>query len=70
MSPHLRERIAATLGWTPGDVDSFSLLTLRDLVRPVSPKLANEITLAMGSPSYIVAMPTFTHGWIDPPKVS
>jgi hypothetical protein len=39
----LHKRIAAALRWTERDAQSFSLLTLRDLVRPVSPKLADEI---------------------------
>lgn len=41
----LHERIAAALGWTVEQTQGFSLLALRDLVRPVSAKLAHEITL-------------------------
>jgi len=40
----LHERIAAALGWKTSEAQSFSLLALRDLVRPVSAKLAAEIT--------------------------
>lgn len=51
---NLHERIAEALKWSIADVRSFSLLILRDLVRPVSAKLANEITLAINSPSGVV----------------
>lgn len=43
----LHERVARVLGWTAREAQSFSLPALRDLVRPVSPKLAWEITCAM-----------------------
>jgi hypothetical protein len=43
----LHERIAHALGWPLKDATSFSLPALRDLVRPVSPKLAAEITTEM-----------------------
>jgi len=45
--PHLFERIAQALGWTLAEVQGFSLASLRDIVKPVSPKLAHECTLAM-----------------------
>ncbi len=40
----LHERVAEALGWTVAQAQSFSLAALRDLVRPVSPKLAYELT--------------------------
>jgi hypothetical protein len=43
----LHERIAKALGWTVEETRSFSLPALRDLVRPVSMKLAHEITIAI-----------------------
>jgi hypothetical protein len=43
---NLHERIAKALGWTVKETQGFSLLALRDLVRPVDEKLAHEITLA------------------------
>ena len=43
----LHDRIAEALKWTPQEARSFSLSSLRELVRHVSPKLAHEITLAM-----------------------
>lgn len=43
----LHARVAHALGWTEVEATRFSLPTLRDLVRPVSAKLAHEITLAM-----------------------
>ena len=50
---NLHERIAAALGWSVSDVKSFSLITLRDLVRPVSPKLAHEISVALKAGDYL-----------------
>lgn len=47
----LHERIAEALGWTTAAAQSFSMHTLRDLVRPVSPALAEEITAAIASGS-------------------
>jgi hypothetical protein len=46
MGDNLHARVAAVLGWTESETQSFSLLSLRELVRPVSPKLAHELTLA------------------------
>lgn len=42
----LHERIVAALGcgWTVEDAKSFSLPALREVVRPVSPALAREIS--------------------------
>jgi hypothetical protein len=42
---NLRARIAAALRWDEAEASGFSLLAMRDLVAPVSPKLAREITL-------------------------
>lgn len=50
----LKTRIAAVLGWSQADTDSLSLLSLREIVKPVSPKLAAEITEAVRSGSCIV----------------
>ena len=44
----LHERIAAVLGWEVQDAQCFSLPTLRELVRPLRPSLAREITIRMG----------------------
>jgi len=54
MTKHLAERIATTLGWSEADVRSFSLPSLRAVVRSVSPKLAHEITQVMRGPDYYV----------------
>lgn len=43
----LHERIAAALGWTVKDAQSLSLASLREMVRPVSPKLTHELTVAI-----------------------
>ena len=40
----LHARIAGALGWTIEETRQFSLVALRDLVRPVDPKLADEIS--------------------------
>jgi len=52
----LDERIAKALGWTVEQVRSFSLPALRDVVRPVSVKLAHEITLQIQSGSIYEAI--------------
>lgn len=44
---NLHQRIADALGWTLAETQSFSLQALSDVVRPVSPKLAHEITLTI-----------------------
>lgn len=43
----LHARIADKLGWKPAAVRGFSLVSLRERIRPVSPKLAADITHAM-----------------------
>jgi len=50
----LHDRIAKALGWSVSDTRSFSLATLRDLVRPVSAKLAHDITTAIQSGSVLL----------------
>jgi hypothetical protein len=47
----LHARVAAALGWSVEATRAFSLLSLRDIVRPVSPNLAQEITCANGAMS-------------------
>lgn len=47
----MHERIAKALGWTVEEARSFSLPALREVVRPVSMKLAYEITLAIQNES-------------------
>jgi len=51
----LNARIAAALGakWTEKDVRSFSLLTIREMVRVKHPKLAAEITALVASGEHI-----------------
>ena len=48
----LHTRIAEALGWTEAEVKSFSFQSLRDIVRPVSQKLANELEAAIRTGSY------------------
>lgn len=50
---NLHARVAAALGWSVKDAQSMSLPALRDIVRPVSPKLASELTHVIQSGTYI-----------------
>lgn len=45
----LHERIAKALGWPIDEVRRMSLHALRELVRQVSPKLAEEITIVIAT---------------------
>lgn len=45
----MHKRIAAALGWTVEQTRSFSLQALRELVRPVDPALADEISKVVQS---------------------
>ena len=56
----LYDRAARALGWNPTDVHAVSMQTLRDLVRPVDPDLAQEIGLLIQSGVYV-------HGETRPP---
>lgn len=58
----LHERVANALGWTLAEAQSFSLQSLREVVRPVSAKLAHELNVAIRSGSYIVSAPLRTRG--------
>lgn len=49
----LRQQIADKLGWTLEETMQFSLPSLRNIVAPISPKLAHEISCAMQGPEYI-----------------
>jgi len=53
----LHERIAEALGWSVKDTQSFSFQALREMVRPVNPKLANELSTAIQTGSYIIGEP-------------
>jgi DNA-binding Lrp family transcriptional regulator len=50
----LHARIAAALNWPMRDVQSMSLQSLRDLVRPVDPALADEISRKVQSAGHYV----------------
>jgi len=50
----LRNRCERSLGWPPFASRGLSLQSLRELVRPVSAKLAEECTQAIRSGTYIV----------------
>lgn len=49
----LHDRIAKALGWSERDVRSMSMQTLRELVRPVDPDLAAEMSHVIRSGEYI-----------------
>jgi len=53
----LHERIAEKLGWSVAETKSMSLQTLRELVRPVSAKLAHEITYSIRTGAVVVHSP-------------
>lgn len=50
----LRQRIADALGWSFEDTLCFSLPSLRELVRPKSNKLADEITQLVKSGEILI----------------
>lgn len=54
MTERLRERIAKALGWTVEDTRSYSFYTLREIIRPVSPKLTHELDVMIRSGEYII----------------
>ena len=49
-----REAIAKALGWTVEETRQFSWQALRDLVRPVNPALAKDMSADIKSGRYIV----------------
>jgi hypothetical protein len=51
---NLKERIAADLGWKVEECNQFSLSSLRDLVLPVNPKLAYEISVVLREDWYLL----------------
>lgn len=51
----LKERVAAALGWSVEDTHKVSLQSLRDLVRPVSSKLAHELDVVIRTGEHITA---------------
>lgn len=53
----LHHRIARALGWTLPDIQSFSLPSLREMLRGVNPKLAYEVTCVMRGPDYVMISP-------------
>lgn len=53
----MHERAAKALGWSVADTQSMSLAALRDMVRPVNPELAGEMTRAIQKGSHIIGAP-------------
>jgi len=58
----LHDRIAKVLGWSERDVRSLSMQSLRDLVRPVDPELAKEMSYAIQSGAYVRGEPAPRRG--------
>jgi hypothetical protein len=56
-SESLHARVAEALDWTEEDARSFSLQSLRDAVRSVSPVLAAEISQMIAFGKYITGSP-------------
>ena len=50
----LHQRIAGALGWPLEETHKFSLAALRDLVRPVNPALADEMSRSLQSGGHLV----------------
>lgn len=50
----MKRRIAAVLGWTLEEVNQFAYPTLRELVRPIDPQLADDISRVIADGSYIL----------------
>jgi hypothetical protein len=48
-------RLAEALDWPEADVCSLSLQSLRELVRPINPKLADEISVRIQCGTYLHA---------------
>lgn len=70
----LHERIARCLGWTVEETRSFSLATLRELIRLKDPALCDEIRLVIQQGLHLteptrdprrVPMPDMS--WLGPP---
>lgn len=57
MNETLHARIARCLGWPVEDTKQFPLQGLREMIREKSPKLAEEISTAIRSGSYIIGEP-------------
>lgn len=51
----LHDRIAKVLGWSTADVQSTSMQSLRELVRPHDPELAREMDYVIQSGAYATA---------------
>jgi hypothetical protein len=49
----MHERIAEVLGWTVAETRSLSFQALRELVRPIDPALADELSRQIQSGEYI-----------------
>jgi hypothetical protein len=65
----MHRRIAAVLGWSVKETQGFSLQSLRELVRPLDPTLANEISESIRSGVYVRGPASVDMSWLgDPPK--
>ena len=49
----LKDEIATALDWNRNDVNAFSLQSLRELVRPLLPRLVTQIDEAIARGSHI-----------------
>jgi hypothetical protein len=62
LDPFLHQRIAKALGWSVSDTQSMSLPALREIVRPVDPRLAAEISDAIQYGSHVSRGPKRKYG--------
>jgi hypothetical protein len=54
MNDDLTARIADILHWSTQDVRSVPIASLREIVRPVSPKLTYELTVLISGPTLLL----------------
>lgn len=66
----LHSRAASVLGWPLRDARSVSLQSLREMVRPLDPALADEIGHAIQSGSYVRGPVLADMSWLgEPPPI-
>jgi hypothetical protein len=65
----LHDRAAKALGWSVRDVQSLSMQSLRDLVRPVDADLARQMDYVIQSGAYIHGAPAPRMSSLDPTRL-
>ena len=65
----LHDRVAKVLGWSTKDVQSMSMQSLRDLVRPVDADLARQMDYVIQSGAYVRGAPAPRMSSLDPTRL-